>query len=1143
METHITNRGESNFVHLHLHTEYSLLDGVGKIDEYIERAKELGMHSIAITDHGNMFGAVEFYKKAMKKGIKPIIGVEMYVAEKEAELREGKNFHLILLAKDEIGYKNLIKISSFGFVNGFYYKPRVDKKFLKNHSEGIIALSACMAGEIPAYILNGELEKAEESIIDYIEIFGKNNFFIELQDNGVAGQKELNDKLYELAQKNGLDVVATNDVHYVHKGDDVLQDIMVCIQTGAKVTDVNRMRIDTEEIYLKSREQMMEVLGKYKGAIENSVKIASMCNLEIDFGKFKFPHYEVPQGEKDINSYIKTLVYVGIKKKYGENYSEEVKERTDFELGVITRMGYSEYFIVVWDFINYARINGIPIGPGRGSAAGSIVAYALGITELDPLKYNLLFERFLNPERISMPDIDIDICQERRQEVIDYVANKYGKDKVAQIITFGTMKARAAIRDVGRVLDIPLIKIDKTAKMIGFGENIESSLKNSVELQDIYEKDAEIRKVLDYSKRLEGKVRHASIHAAGVVITKESLDEEVPVYYDSKSATVATQYQMKELEELGILKMDFLGLRNLTVIQRAIDYIKENRGEIVELSKISLEDEESYLLLRKGDTLGVFQLESEGMRKLIMRLSPDRFEDIVALLALYRPGPLGSGMVEDFINVKKGKAEIKYPHPMLENILKETYGVILYQEQVMKIANVMADYSLGEADLLRRAMGKKNFEIMEENRNKFVERSVKNGVNKEKAEEIFALIDKFAGYGFNKSHSAAYALIAFWTAYLKVKYPAEFFAALMTSERNSNEKLAIYIENAKRNGIEVLAPDVNKSEAKFTVEKNKIIFGISAIKNLGDGMAVKIVEERKKAGIYKDYEEFAYRAKKFGINRKGMEALVLSGSLDCLNGNRREKYEAIDGVLEKSAKMIARENDIRLSLFGEGQIIYNFKMPIINEFGAERVLNGEKEYLGIYFSGHPLDRHKTIISKLDLNSITSIIEDDLSSCKTCGMIQEMNKKVTKAGKVMAEFILEDYYGRVKVIVFPQDYGRFAHILVDGRAIYLEGSISIDSFGDVEEKKIIARELRDIEEIDSIASLKIYILLENEKIGKAEKLKEIIKKHSGKCETILAVKDGEKRNMIKLGKAYNCAPSKQLIEEIEELLGEGVIKIR
>lgn len=1136
-----SNQGD--FVHLHLHTEYSLLDGVGKIDEYLSRAVELGMSSMAITDHGNMFGAVEFYKKAMKKGIKPIIGMEAYIAEKESEIKDGKNFHLILLAKNETGYKNLVKISSYAYVNGFYYKPRADKKFLKEHSEGLIALSACMAGEISYNLLNGKDEEAQKSLNDYVEIFGKDNFYIEIQDNGVEGQLELNEKLYKLAVANGLELVATNDVHYVYKGDDVLQDILVCIQTGAKISDPKRMRIDTEEIYLKSREQMSERLGKYEGAIENTVKIAKRCNLEMEFGKFKFPDYKVPEGETSVESYIRTLVYEGMKKKYGDNPSEEIVKRTEYELGVIVNMGYSAYFIVVWDFINYSKQNNIPIGPGRGSAAGSMVAYLLGITDLDPIKYNLIFERFLNPERISMPDIDIDICQERRQEVIDYVSQKYGREKVAQIITFGTLKARAAVRDVGRVLDIPLVKVDKVSKMIPQNSDIKSALEDVPELQQLYSQDEEVTRIIDYSKRLEGKVRHASIHAAGVVISKDDLDNEVPVYSDSKTGMTATQYQMKELEELGILKMDFLGLRNLTIIQRALEYIEENKNIKVELDKIEIDDLQSYNLLKKGDTLGVFQLESDGMRKLIMKLSPDRFEDIVALLALYRPGPLGSGMVDDFVNVKNGRAEIKYPHPSLEGILKETYGVILYQEQVMKIANVMANYSLGEADLLRRAMGKKNFEIMEENRNKFVERSVTNGVDKEKAEEIFHLIDKFAGYGFNKSHSAAYALIAYWTAWLKANYREEFFAALMTSERNNIEKLALYIDNARKSGIEVAAPDVNISDPKFKVVGNKIVFGMSAIKNLGEGIAGKIVEERKKNGEYRDYEEFAYRAKKLGINKKGMEALVLSGALDSLDGNRREKYEVIDAVLDRAGRKISRENDIRLSLFGEGGVADPFTMPKIKEFSEELLLNGEKEYLGLYFSGHPLEKYREFLDKFNLDTISQILENDKQQIKTAGLITALNKKVTKAGKVMAEFLLEDYYNRIKVIVFPADYNRFAHNLVENMAVFIEGSVNTDSFGEVEEKKLIARELKNLEEIEEIPNLKVSILIEEKNLNKSEELKSLLLRHKGKDETYLWMKREGNITKIKLDRKYWVTPSKSLVNDVEALLGEDTIKIR
>ena len=752
-----------NFVHLHLHTEYSLLDGVGKIDDYLDRAKELGMQAIAITDHGNLFGALEFYKKARKKGIKPIIGMEAYVCERGMEDKEGRNFHLILLARDNEGYKNLLKISSESFIRGFYYKPRVDKVFLKEHSEGLIALSACMQGEISRRILDMESEvKISNAIDEYVDIFGRENFFIEVQANGIKEQFELNEKLYEIAKQNNLKLVATNDTHYVNEGEHTLQDILICVQTGAKLSDEKRMRIETEELFLKSREQVLGQLGeKYIEAVDNTIVIAERCNVDIEFGHFKFPDYKIPTCVKTIEAFLRKLVYLGLSKRYSHGLTKSIVERVEYELGIIEKMGYAGYFVVVWDFIDFAKRKNIPIGPGRGSAAGSLIAYALGITQLDPLKYNLIFERFLNPERISMPDIDIDICQERRQEVIDYVIEKYGADKVAQIITFGTMKARAAIRDVGRVLNTPLSKIDAVAKLVPFNATIKQTLEGVEEFRKQYLEDREIQKVIDISAKIENKVRHASVHAAGIVITKDPLTDTVPLYCDTKNKVVSTQYQMKELEDLGLLKMDFLGLRNLTNLQRTIDYIKEDLGEEIRLEDIPLNSKKVYELLSRGDTSGVFQMESVGIRKILVKLKPDKFEDIIALLALYRPGPLGSGMVDDFINGKNGTTEIKYPHPSLEQTLKETYGVILYQEQVMKIANIMAGYSLGEADLLRRAMGKKNVQIMEENREKFITRSIENGYSEEKAQEMFELIDKFAGYGFNKSHSAAYALIAY----------------------------------------------------------------------------------------------------------------------------------------------------------------------------------------------------------------------------------------------------------------------------------------------------------------------------------------------------------------------------------------------
>ena len=710
-------------------------------------------------------------------------------------------------------------------------------------------LSLCLLvcrEKFPRRIIDKESEiQIDEAVKKYIDIFGKENFYIEVQGNGIEGQKELNKKLSEIAQKHGLKLAATNDTHYVNKGDHTLQDVMICIQTGAKLSDEKRMRIETDGLYLKSRDEMIASLGEeYTEAVDNTGEIAGKCNLSIDFGTFKFPYFQVPTCVKTIEEFLRKLVYKGLDERYPSGLTETMVERVEYELSVIIKMGYAGYFVVVWDFINYAKLHKIPVGPGRGSAAGSIVAYALKITDLDPIKYNLIFERFLNPERISMPDIDIDICQERRQELIDYVGHKYGADKVAQIITFGTLKARAAIRDVGRVLDIPLSKIDRTAKLIPFNFSIDSALKNIPELYKLYTTDRDIENVINISARIENKVRHTSIHAAGIVITKDPLSETVPLYCD-KDSVVSTQYQMKELEELGLLKMDFLGLRNLTNIQRAVDYIEADIGKKIILHDIPLNTKEVYEMLSQGDSLGVFQLESHGIRRILTKLKPDRFEDIIALLALYRPGPLGSGMVDSFINCKNGREEIKYPHESLKDILKETYGVILYQEQVMKIANIMADYSLGEADLLRRAMGKKKIEIMDENREKFISRSVKNGYTEEKATEIFDLIDKFAGYGFNKSHSAAYALIAYWTAWLKKMYPRHYYAALMTSEISHIENVALYVEDAKKHGVKLKFPDINNAASKFIVDKDGVVFALSAIKNVGE----KVAEGIKKSMI------------------------------------------------------------------------------------------------------------------------------------------------------------------------------------------------------------------------------------------------------------------------------------------------------
>ncbi|WP_410208405.1 DNA polymerase III subunit alpha [Fusobacterium sp.] len=1133
-----------NFVHLHLHTEYSLLDGVGKIDEYIKKAKILNMPAIAITDHGNLFGVLELYKKANKNGIKPIIGLEAYISEMGMEDKKGRNFHLVLLAENNEGYRNLLKISSESFLKGFYYRPRVDKDYLKKHSKGIIALSACMNGEISRRIMDNEPEEnILKSLNEYIDIFGKENFYIEVQGNGLEEQKILNEKLYDLAKENNIKIVATNDTHYVNQGDHTIQDILICVQTGAKVNDTDRMRIQTQELYFKSREQILDGLGdKYIEAIDNTMEIASRCNVDIEFGKFKFPEYEIPTCVKTIEAFLRKLVYIGLGKRYPMGLSNEIKERIEYELSIIEKMGYAGYFVVVWDFIDFARRNNIPIGPGRGSAAGSLVAYALGITQLDPLKYNLIFERFLNPERISMPDIDIDICQERRQEVIEYVIKKYGADKVAQIITFGTMKARAAIRDVGRVMDTPLFKVDKIAKLVPFNATIKETLDSVDEFRKLYLEDKELQTIVDISARIENKVRHASIHAAGIVITKDPLTDNVPLYCDSKKV-VSTQYQMKELEDLGILKMDFLGLRNLTNLQRTIDYIKQDTGKEIKLEDIPLDSKEVYRLLSRGDTTGVFQLESRGIRKILVKLQPEKFEDIIALLALYRPGPLGSGMVDDFINGKNGRTEIKYPHPSLENTLRETYGVILYQEQVMKIANIMAGYSLGEADLLRRAMGKKNIEIMEQNREKFIRRSVENGYSQEKALEMFELIDKFAGYGFNKSHSAAYALIAYWTAYFKTFYLKHYYAAVMTSEMSHIQNVAFYVEDAKYHNLKIHLPDINKPVSKFTVNNEGIVFSLAAIKNVGEGIVEKIAEEHRENGEYKNLENFVVRTRVHGLNKKALESLILAGALDSLPGNRREKFDSIDKVMDYANRKVKEDDIQQMNLFGLAKTVLGaFILPEEPEYSMEEILVKEKEYLGFYFSAHPLDKYRKIISSFRLTPVSEIKEDkNTGFVNTYGILRNIKKIVTKNSDIMAIFELEDYFTKMSGIIFPKDYEKNTHLFIEGKPVFIRGNSQIDYFRGVENKKIVVKNIMFLDDILRIKTNRLYILIVEEDKDKFSRLRDLIKKYPGETPVYFAIK-GKGIKKVKLTR-HKIALSLSFLSEITNLMGDEKITIR
>lgn len=1129
---------ENNFVHLNLHTEYSLSEGVNSIDNFLIKAKELGMTSLAVTDYANMFCAVEFYQKAKKMEIKPIIGLELPISNRD----EQNIFSLTLLAKNYNGYKNLVKLASELYKKNENRELKINKEVLKKYSQDLIVLSSSINGEIGKAILtNSSDEKISKIIDEYIEIFSKENFYLEIQANELPETKIINDRFYDLAKLHNLELVATNNVYYVDRDGYELQDIIICIQSGLKVKEKNRKRAISKELYLKSKDEMKRFLGeKFEKAIENTNHIADLCNIEISFGNLQFPYYEVPSEYSGMDEYLKTICHTNIKKLYKEDLTKDILERLEYELSVIIKMGYSGYFIVVWDFISYAKRRGIPVGPGRGSAAGSLVAYCLGITMIDPIRYNLLFERFLNPERISMPDIDIDICRERRDELIDYVVHKYGRDRVAHIITFGRMKARAAIRDIGRVLDIDLKKIDKLAKLISPFQTLEKTLKENVEVAKLYTTDIELQKVIDLAIRIENKVRHVSTHAAGILITKEDLDRTVPIYLDEKEGVIATQYQMKELEELGLLKIDFLGLKNLSNIQRTIDYIKKYKNIDVDLYKIPLDDKKVFQMLSLGDSTGVFQLESTGIRKIMKRLKPDKFEDIVALLALYRPGPLQSGMVDDFINRKNGKEKIEYPHKDLEIILKETYGVILYQEQVMKIASYMADYSLGEADLLRRAMGKKNFAIMRENREKFIERAIKNGYTVEKSEEIFELIDKFAGYGFNKSHSVAYAMISYWTAYFKVHYPAFYYAAVMTSEISETGDIAYYFNDAKEHGIRVYSPNINSPSAYFEVKNEGITYSLAAIKNFGLTMAKKIVEDVKLNGKYTTLEEFVFRNKKNGMNKRALEALILSGALDEIKGNRKEKFLSIDKVLDYSSKASKTDEIQQMNLFGEAaKTIDKFNLAISEDFTLDEKLNKEKEFLGFYLSSHPLDRYKDILITFSIKKLSEIDLEEKQVVKTFGTITNLKKIITKKEEQMAMFNLICYDRTISCIAFPRVYERFITELIEKKTVYIEGKIQIDNYKGERTNKLLVDKLVELDNIYEYPAKKLFILIEPEDSYRYSRLKNLINSNKGKTQVTFAIKNKDEKKLQTINNGIKL--SKKFFEDLVELMGIGKIK--
>lgn len=1037
----------NKFVHLHVHTEYSLLDGAIKIKDLVSRAKEWDMGAVAVTDHGVMFGAIEFYYECMKQGVKPIMGCEVYVDPKGHTRREGQggNYHLLLLAEDEEGYRNLVKLVSIANVEGFYYKPRVDYDLLSKYSKGLIASSACLAGEVPSLILSGRYDEAKEKALLYRDIFGEGNFYLEIMSNGLSEQAVANKHVIELARKVNIPLLATNDAHYLESSDADWHEILLCVQTNSTVNSKNRFQFGSKEFYLRSPVEMWKIFGdELSDALHNTVDISERCNVKLEFGQYMLPEYKVPEGET-LESYLALKAQEGLAKRFGgREIPQEYIKRMEYELGIIKQMGFAGYFLIVQDFINAAKERGIPVGPGRGSAAGSLVAYALRITEIDPIKYNLLFERFLNPERISMPDIDTDISDKRRDEVIDYVVEKYGRDKVAQIITFDRMKSRAAVRDVGRALDMPYPDVDKVAKLIPFNvSSIEEALELSHELKALYDGNREVKQLLDYASHIEGIARHCSQHAAGVVISPEPLVNIVPLKAIN-GTQIVTQYPMEPLEKLGLVKMDFLGLRTLSMIEETLKNIAKNGKKVPDLTQLPMDDRATYEMLQRGDTMGVFQLESSGMRQLLKKLCPDSFHDIIAVLALYRPGPLGSGMVDQYIERKHGRSPISYPHPALEEALKETYGIILYQEQVMQIAARLAGYTLGQADILRRAMGKKKVEEMEEQRQVFVKGCLENAVSAEQANEIFDLIQYFAGYGFNKSHSAAYAMISYQTAYLKAHYPVEFLAAFLSSHIGAKKEiLARYVREVRSDGIEVLPPDVNESEAGFTAVGDVIRFGLSAVAKAGSGAVEAILRARREGGPYKSLWDFVSRIDLRVVNKSVIESLIGVGAFDGLHSNRRQILESLPVLLEARARLDEDKFQQRLfSLDGNDSLDVEPALVDIEDFEFHEKLELEKDAVGLYISGHPFEAYEERVRKYAYCTPSELIHWCSPQAKPLvgGIVTDVAEKYTKKGDLMGIVGVEDLDAKLEVVCFPRMWAKVKAFCQAGNVILVSGRL-------------------------------------------------------------------------------------------------------
>ena len=1149
----------SSFVHLHVHTQYSLLDGAIRLGDLLNKAKEFKMPAVALTDHGTMFGALDFYQQATSANIKPIIGCECYVAPRtmadKTPLDKDGTRHLVLLAENQAGYRNLCKLATFGQLQGYYYKPRIDKTILAEHAEGIIALSACLKGDIPQHILAGHMDKAEEAARFYLQTFGENNFFLELQHNGIPAQEKVNQGLVELSNRLSIPLVATNDCHYLNQQDAKAHEILLCVQTQKVITDSDRFVFDSDQLYFKSPDEMRRTLGDYPGAIENTVAIADRCYVEFDFNTYHFPQFD-PQSGKTADQLFDEMVREGyerrmavIREKNPDLDETVYRERLEYEVKTIKDMGFPGYFLIVADFIGYAKDHGIPVGPGRGSAAGSLVSFALFITDLDPIEHGLIFERFLNPSRISMPDIDVDFCIHGRERVYNYVVERYGGgDYVAQIITFGKMKAKLVIRDVGRALGLPLAEVDVIAKLIpdNLKMTIAKALEEEPKLAEMVKADPRIAELIDISRALEGLSRHASTHAAGVVIGDKPLVEYLPLY-KGKKGEVVTQFDMKKVEDIGLVKFDFLGLRNLTVIDNALKSIADQGKTVPDLAHLPTDDQKTFALLQSGDTTGVFQLESNGMKNLLVRLRPESFEDLTALVALYRPGPLDSGMVDDFVDRKHGRKEVVYPVECLAPILEETYGVMVYQEQVMQVAGVLSGYSMADADSLRKAIGKKIEALMAKHREKFVTGAVKNGVDEKIATELFDLIEKFGGYGFNKSHSAAYALIAYQTAYLKAHFPVEFMAALLTSEIDTIDGVVKFINECRSHGIEVLPPDINESSTFFTAVEARIRFGLAAVKNVGEAAVDLIIKEREENGEFTSIFDFCQRVDLNKVNKRVLESLIRCGAFDSTGVYRSRLMAVLEEALDYGQRIQREKNSAQMSLFdtggGDAATINLPAIPAIAEWDDREKLQQEKETLGFYVTGHPLDRYKAILEKFtNVNALSIKEADDKSAVRIGGTISSAKVIRTKKEELMGFATVEDLNGSVEVVVFPSVYASCADLLTADTPVLVQGSAQVEENG----VKILADSIIPMEQAEETWAVEVRLMVDSERTDRdtLHRIQQALKRYPGSCKGFvhICLKD-QAEAVISMAEDLRIRYCDSLTREVNAILGYHGVQSR